>query len=190
MNKTLLDYALRVKLPITVFVILAAFAITYFVAKPERDSVGYAPKQPIAFSHKLHAGDMAIDCQYCHTSVTKTRHASIPSANTCMNCHSVVRTDKPEIIKLTEYYKNNEPIPWKRVHRVPEYAYFNHSVHVNKGIDCENCHGNVRQMEVIQQSHSFTMGACLDCHRNPHERMPKMKGIINKGPTHCNACHR
>lgn len=190
MKKTLLDYALKVKLPITVFVILMSFALTYFIAKPERDGVGYMPEQPINFSHKLHAGDMAIDCQYCHTSVAKTRHASIPAASICMNCHNVARTDKPEIIKLTEYFKSNKPIPWKRIHRVPEYAYFNHAAHVTKGIDCANCHGDVRQMEVVSQVKSFTMGSCLDCHRYPHETMPQMKGKLNEGPTHCNACHR
>lgn len=190
MKKTILDYALKVKLPVTVFVILTSFAITYFVAKPERDGLGYQPEQPIKYSHKLHAGDMGIDCKYCHTSVTQTRHASIPSADICMNCHAVARADKPEIIKLTEYYNNNQPIPWKRIHRVPEYAYFNHSVHVNKGVDCENCHGNMRQQEVVQQTRSFTMAACLECHRNPQSRMPEAKVKFNNGPTNCNACHR
>jgi hypothetical protein len=107
-----------------------------------------------------------------------------------MNCHKVTRTDRPEIIKLTEYYNNNKPIPWKRVHKVPEYAYFNHSVHVNKNIDCANCHGDIRQMEVVIQVHSFTMGACLDCHKNPNARMPQVTGDIKKGPTHCSSCHR
>lgn len=190
MKKEFLDYALKVRLPITIFVIAIAFATTYFVAKPERDSVGYSPDQPIKFSHKLHAGDMAIDCKYCHTSVEKTRHASIPAASICMNCHRVVRTDRPEIIKLKQYYDENKPIPWKRVHQVPEYAYFNHSVHVNKGINCANCHGDVRRMEKIEQVHSFTMGACLNCHRHPHERMPNFKGDIVNGPTNCATCHR
>jgi hypothetical protein len=189
-KKTVLDYALKVKLPMTVFIILISFAVTYFVAKPERDSVGYAPVQPIKYSHKVHAGDMGIDCQYCHTSVTKTRHASIPAVDICMNCHKIARADKPEIIKLSEYYNNNKPIPWKRVHRVPEYAYFNHSSHVNKNIDCANCHGDIRQMEVVTQVRSFTMAACLDCHKNPNSRMPQVAGEIKKGPTHCSACHR
>jgi hypothetical protein len=189
-KKTILDYALKVKLPVTVFVILMSFALTYFIAKPEREGVGYAPEQPIKYSHKLHAGDLAIDCKYCHTSVSKTRHASIPAASICMNCHKVARTDKPEIIKLTEYYNENKPIPWKRVHRVPEYAYFNHAAHVTKGIDCANCHGNIREMEVVTQVKSFTMGSCLECHRNPETVMPQMKGAVKAGPTNCNTCHR
>jgi hypothetical protein len=189
-KKTVLDYALKVRLPITIFIILATFAVTYYVARPERDGIGYGPEQPVKFSHKLHAGDMAIDCEYCHVSVTKTRHATIPPASTCMNCHKVARADQPEIIKLTDYYNKGEPIPWNRIHKVPEYAYFNHSVHVNSGIDCANCHGDIREMEVVEQVQSFTMGSCLDCHRKPHERMPQMKGVINEGPEHCAACHR
>lgn len=190
MKKALLDYALKVRLPVTLFVIVASFALTYYIARPERDGIGYAPEQPIAFSHKLHAGNMNIDCQYCHTSVGKTRHSSIPAANICMNCHSVARKDKPEIQKLTKYYEEGKPIPWKRIHEVPKYAYFNHSVHINKQIDCESCHGDVKSMDILSQVNSFTMGSCLSCHRNAHERLPEIKHAINKGPTHCNACHR
>jgi hypothetical protein len=188
-QKSLLDYILRIRLPITIFVIIVSFALTYYASKAERDGVGYSPEQPILFSHKLHAGDMKIDCQYCHTGVEKSRHAIVPAVATCMNCHSVARKDKPEIIKLTKYYNEGKPVFWKRVHKVPDFAYFNHSVHVNKGINCEACHGNVSQMEVIGQMNSFTMSACLDCHRNAHEKLPENK-IINKGPENCFACHR
>ncbi len=190
MKKALLDYALKVRLPVTVFVILASFALTYYIARPERDGVGYAPEQPINFSHKLHAGNMNIDCKYCHTSVTDSRHASIPSASICMNCHSVARKDKPEIQKLTQFYKDGKPIPWKRIHQVPQYAFFNHSVHVNKGIDCANCHGKVQNMDKVEQVATFTMGACLSCHKDAHSRMPDLQGKIKNGPTNCNGCHR
>lgn len=190
MKRTLPDYLLKVRLPVTLFVILSAFALTYYIARPERDSIGYAPEQPIKFSHKLHAGNMQLDCKYCHTSVDKSRHASIPSASICMNCHTIARKDKPEIVKLTKYYNSGKLIPWKRVHEVPKYAYFNHSMHVNKNIDCQECHGKVQNMEVVTQVNSFTMGSCLGCHRNAHERMPYLKDSINNGPVHCNACHR
>lgn len=189
MKKSLLDYILRNRLPVTLFVIISAFALTYFVSRAERDGVGYAPEQPIAFSHKLHAGEMKIDCQYCHTGVEKTRHAMIPSVSTCMNCHTVARKDSPEIEKLASYYNEGEALPWKRVHKVPDYAYFNHSVHVNKGIDCVSCHGDVDQMDVIRQVNSFTMASCLDCHRNAHDKLPNIEGI-KKGPDNCFACHR
>jgi hypothetical protein len=141
MKKSLLDYTLRVQLPIVVFVAVVSFSATYFLSRAERDGVGYAPTQPIAFSHKLHAGTMQIDCKYCHTAVTSAPNASVPAVSICMNCHTVARKNRLEIIKLTRYYEEGVALPWKRVHKVPDYAYFNHSVHVNKGIDCANCHG-------------------------------------------------
>ncbi|MCX6149905.1 MAG: cytochrome c3 family protein [Ignavibacteriales bacterium] len=189
MKKSVLDYILKVRLPITAFVIIISFAITYYVSRPERDGIGYQPEQPIKFSHKLHAGTMGIDCKYCHTGVEKSRQAVVPSANICMNCHSVARKSKPEIVKLTKYYEKGIPIPWKRIHRVPDFAYFNHSVHVNKGIDCISCHGNIQNMDAVQQIKSFTMASCLDCHKNIQQYSPKLAGI-NIGPDNCFACHR
>src|SRR3972149_7910411 len=140
MKKSFLDYVLRVRLPITIFVIVASFTLTYFASRAERDGIGYSPVQPINFSHKLHAGQMKIDCQYCHTGVEKSRHAMVPAVATCMNCHTIARKDRPEIQKLTAYYNEGKPLLWKRIHKVPDFAYFNHSVHVNKGVDCVNCH--------------------------------------------------
>ena len=189
MKKTVLDYALKIRLPLTLFVIAISFVLTYYISRPERDGVGYAPVQPINFSHKLHAGTMSIDCQYCHIGVEKGRHAIIPSVNICMNCHTVARKDKPEIIKLTQYYNEDKPIPWKRIHEVPDYVYFNHSVHVNKGIQCESCHGDVKEMNVVRQVRQFTMAACLDCHRNAKKELPYLKNIQN-GPENCWTCHR
>jgi len=188
--KSRLDYNLKIRLPITAFVVVVTYIITFFVAKPERDNVGYEPNQPIPFSHKLHAGEMQIDCQYCHIGVEKGRHAVIPSVSTCMNCHSVARKDKPAIVQLTKYFNTNTPLPWKRIHKVPDYAYFNHSVHINKGISCQSCHGNVENMDKVSQVQKFTMGACLDCHRNAHQKLPELKGKINRGPDYCGACHR
>ncbi|MEG8947269.1 cytochrome c3 family protein [Rosettibacter firmus] len=189
MKRTILDYTLKIRLPLTLFVIAITYVITYYVSRPERDGLGYSPEQPINFSHKLHAGDMAIDCQYCHIGVEKVRNALIPSTNICMNCHTIARKDRPEIIKLNKYYQEGKPIPWRRIHRVPDYAYFNHSVHVNKGIKCESCHGDVKHMEKISQVRQFTMAACLDCHRNPHENLKYLKNF-KTGPENCFACHR
>lgn len=189
MKRTVLDYALKIRLPLTLFVVAVSVILTFYLSRAERDSVGYKPDQPIKFSHKLHAGQMAIDCQYCHVGVAKDRHALIPSVNICMNCHAVARKDKPEIIKLTQFYNTGNPIPWKRIHKVPEYAYFNHSVHVNKGIDCTSCHGDVKQMDLVSQVKPFTMTACLDCHRNPQAQLPYLKTVKN-GPENCWACHR
>jgi hypothetical protein len=189
MKKILLDYTLRVRLPIIVFVAACSFAVTYFVSRAEREGVGYAPVQPIAFSHKLHAGTMHIDCKYCHSAVTTSRIAMVPPLSTCMNCHAIARKNSPEIIKLTKYYEEGIAFPWKRIHRVPDYAYFNHSVHVNKGIDCANCHGRVEDMDVVMQVSEFTMSACLDCHRHAPEKLASVPGIT-KGPDNCWTCHR
>jgi mono/diheme cytochrome c family protein len=127
---------------------------------------GYAPEQPIKFSHKLHAGDYKIDCNYCHTGVYKGKGANIPSANICMNCHNTIKQGSPEIQKIYRAIEKQEPIKWVRVHNLPDFAYFNHAQHVKVGgLDCTNCHGEVAQMEVIQQRSTLTMGWCIDCHR-------------------------
>lgn len=127
---------------------------------------GYAPKQPIAFSHKLHAGEFGIDCNYCHTGVNRTKSAHIPAANICMNCHSVIKKESPEIQKIYAAIENDQPIEWVRVHNLPDLAYFNHSQHVNVGgLQCQQCHGDIEKMEVVQQRSSLTMGWCIDCHR-------------------------
>ena len=188
MKKSAIDYTLKVRVPLIIFVIFLSFILTFYAGRQERDGVGYHPPQPIEYSHKLHAGEMGIDCQYCHTGVSKGRHALIPSVNICMNCHSIARKDKPEIIKLTEYYNAGLPVKWNRVHKVPEFAYFDQSVHINKGIDCESCHGNVREMGTAQQMKSFTMTACLDCHKHPEQHLPYIENI-QEGPRYCSACH-
>ena len=127
---------------------------------------GYAPKQPISFSHKLHAGEYKIDCNYCHTGVNRGKSAHIPSANICMNCHGVIKKESPEIQKIYTSIEKDQPIEWVRVHNLPDLAYFNHAQHVNVGgLECQNCHGEVEKMEVIQQRSSLTMGWCIDCHR-------------------------
>lgn len=127
---------------------------------------GYAPKQPIAFSHKLHAGEMKINCAYCHTGVFKGKQSGIPSANICMNCHNAIKRESPEIQKIYTAIETNKPIEWVRVHNLPDLAYFNHAQHTNVGgLECKNCHGEIEKMEVVQQRSSLTMGWCIDCHR-------------------------
>ena len=131
---------------------------------------GYAPKQPIAFSHKIHAGDNEIDCNYCHTGALNSKNANIPSLNICMNCHNQIKsgavTGEAEIAKLVNAYNNNEPIEWVRIHNLPDHAYFNHSQHVNvAGLECQTCHGPIEEMDVVRQHSLLTMGWCIDCHR-------------------------
>ncbi len=138
---------------------------------------GYHPTQPINYSHKIHAGDMGIDCNYCHTGVRKAKHANIPSGSICMTCHTKIKTDSPEIQKLHNYMDydvktgkfgdKQTPIVWNRVHNMPDHVYFNHSQHVQVGgLECEECHGEVKEMGTVYQYSTLTMGWCIDCHRN------------------------
>jgi mono/diheme cytochrome c family protein len=131
---------------------------------------GYAPKQPIAFSHKIHAGQYEIDCKYCHVGVMKGKSATIPSLNICMNCHNQIRqgavTGEAEIAKLVAAWDTKKPIEWVRIHNLPDLAYFNHSQHVNvAGVECQTCHGPIETMDVVRQHSLLTMGWCIDCHR-------------------------
>lgn len=127
---------------------------------------GYTPTQPIPFSHKLHAGQYEIACEYCHTGVKKGKNAGIPSANICMNCHNTIKQGSPNMQKIYSAIESNKPIEWVRVHNLQDFAYFNHSQHtVVGGIECETCHGEIKEMEVVQQQSPLTMGWCIDCHR-------------------------
>ena len=140
-------------------------------------NVGYAPKQPVPFSHKIHAGTNKIACLYCHSNAERSRHATIPDMGVCMNCHTVVAIDKPDIQILSQTYLTGKILPWVRVHRVPDYVYFSHRWHVAKGIACQECHGQVQNMDVIRQAMPLKMGDCIGCHRQ------------NKATQECNACH-
>jgi hypothetical protein len=126
---------------------------------------GYAPEQPIAFSHKLHAGDSKIPCLYCHGGARSSRHAGIPALNVCMNCHAILTKQTVEIEKLKEAVQRKQPIAWIKVHNLPDFVYFSHSQHVTGGVACQSCHGPVETMTRIRQEAPLTMGWCLDCHR-------------------------
>jgi len=123
--------------------------------------------QPIAFSHKHHAGDDGIDCRYCHTSVETSAYAGLPSTHICLSCHSQLYTDAAVLQPLRESARTGEPIAWQRVHSLPDFVYFNHSVHVKKGVGCSTCHGRVDRMPLMRQEAPLQMGWCLDCHKNP-----------------------
>lgn len=155
------------------FILGVVLIFALVIAKAGMDSLvdvgmqqGYAPTQPIAFSHKLHAGQYGIDCGYCHTGAYKGKAATIPSASTCMNCHNQIKRGSPEIQKIYTAIEKNRPIEWVRIHNLPDLAYFNHAQHTNvAGLDCSKCHGEVAQMEVVQQRAPLTMGWCINCHR-------------------------
>ncbi|HEY2171090.1 MAG TPA: cytochrome c3 family protein [Candidatus Angelobacter sp.] len=132
---------------------------------------GYSPAQPIAFPHKVHAGDNQIPCLYCHSAARTSRHAGIPPASVCMNCHSILEKQTVEIEKLKEAVDLQHPIRWVKVHNLPDFVYFNHSQHVQSGVACQNCHGAVETMDRIEQVSPLTMGWCLRCHRE-HAKVP------------------
>lgn len=137
-----------------------------------------APVQPIAFSHAKHAGELKLECTKCHIYADKGPQATVPAMSICMSCHNKVAVDKPEIKKLTKYWKEKEPIPWVKVHDLPWHVYFSHKRHVKKGIQCQTCHGEVQAMPVIRQARSLKMGWCVSCHRE------------NNAPTDCLTCHK
>jgi hypothetical protein len=192
---------------------VAAAGITYY-ATPAYLRVGYQPVQPVPFDHSLHAGQLGMDCRYCHASVEKSGTSSVPAAQTCMNCHSIIKTTSPLLEVVRQSYATGEPVPWVKIHQNPDYVYFNHSVHVNRGVSCVECHGKVNEMQVVQQDKSHSMSWCLDCHRNPAERIRDPKDVFNldsqtlaaqgkladaqkfvhdwkvKPPTSCSGCHR
>ena len=144
---------------------------------------GYAPTQPIAYSHAVHAGANQIPCLYCHDAALYSRHAGIPSASTCMNCHKHVATEHPEVQKVKAALAANTPIVWTQVHFLPDHVYFNHSIHVRGGLRCQECHGPVESMGVMEQWAPLTMGWCLDCHR--HQESEETRVQLQD----CAVCH-
>jgi len=134
---------------------------------PYITEVGVARTQPIAFSHKHHVGDDGIDCRYCHTSVEESAFAGIPPTKTCMNCHTQIWADSPMLAPIRESFRTGMPIQWTRVHNLPGFVYFDHSIHVHKGIGCSTCHGRVDQMPLMWRENTLYMDWCLECHREP-----------------------
>ncbi len=216
MNKTVTTGVLVVGLGLSV-ITLGVAARTYHL--PDNHQ-GYEPAQPIAFSHRLHAGELAMDCRYCHTSADKSRYAGIPSPDVCMNCHKFVTAPigalraeeqrateeqrepqpvvSPELAKLYAAMGMDEsaaPVPgaeaegveWVKIHNLPDYVYFDHRPHVNAGVDCQTCHGNVESMERVRQVENLSMGWCVNCHRQSNQIGVQGKPV--HAPTDCTACH-
>lgn len=148
---------------------------------PYTSEVRIAKEQPIPFSHRHHVGELGIDCRYCHTSVEESAFAGIPPTETCMNCHKQIWKDAPMLEAVRESYRTGEPLSWVRVHDLPDYAYFNHAVHVKRGVGCESCHGRVDTMPLMWQHGALTMGWCLDCHRNPEPHLRPTDQIVTMG---------
>ncbi len=184
--------------------VLAIGAVWYFFS-PKFTDVGYMPEQPVPYSHVLHAGELKIDCRYCHTGVERTAKAGVPPTQTCMNCHATVKKDSPKLKPVRDSWETGNPVPWVRVHKLGDYAYFDHSPHIQAGVGCESCHGRIDQMVEVSQSQPLSMGWCLDCHNDPTPHLrPKDKvtvmgykrpenAKINTNvnpPIHCSGCHR
>ncbi|MCX7999350.1 MAG: cytochrome c family protein [Leptospiraceae bacterium] len=159
--------------------LLLVAGLVYLILSPSK-YVGYAPEQPIPYNHKLHAGDLKIDCRYCHVAVDKSAHATVPSSATCMNCHGVLgaASNHPDVKKMKRWYEEKKPIKWVKIHDQPDFVFFNHAAHIKRGVDCSKCHGMIPEMEKVMQVESLNMGFCVNCHRE------------NNAPNDCSTCHR
>ncbi len=188
----------------------------YYATPAVTSSQGYSPTQPVPFSHRVHVGELGMDCRYCHTTVESAAFAAIPPTSTCMNCHARIAPDSDKLIPLKESWASggSVSVPWVKVHDLPDFVYFNHSVHVTRGVSCVSCHGRIDQMEQVEQAKSLTMAWCLECHRNPdpHLRPPELATDLDWEPedeakhanfverfkqehnihpsTDCSTCHR
>lgn len=151
----------------------------WYYMTPKYARVGYQPLQPVAFSHSIHADQLGLDCRYCHNAVDKSWYSNIPAASTCMNCHNQVLANDSRLALVRESYSTGKSIPWVQIHKMPDFVYFNHSVHVNRGISCVHCHGQVNQMDEVKQTKSFSMTFCLDCHRNPADYIRPTEHVFN-----------
>ena len=174
--------------PLKIAIVLAvlsagAFGAFWYYWTPKYTRVGYQPAQPIPFSHKIHAGQLQMDCRYCHSFVETAAHSNIPSVQVCMSCHSQIQKDNPKLEPLRKAWATGEPVQWVQVHKAPDYVYFNHSVHINRGVSCVSCHGRVDQMDVVYHAESHAMKFCLDCHRAPESGLRPLDEVTNLGWT-------
>ena len=193
-----------------------AVGLLYLAGSPTTTDVGYSPEQPVPFSHALHAGQLGIDCRYCHTTVETAALAAVPPTSVCMNCHRTISSDtkqlREKIRPVIESDESGKPIRWVRVHDLPDYVYFDHSAHVGRGVSCVSCHDRIDTMARVYQAKTLSMGWCLECHRDPapHVRplahVTDLDWIADEDPrqlgqrlieengiapsTNCSTCHR
>ncbi|MCG3173498.1 MAG: hypothetical protein GMKNLPBB_01695 [Myxococcota bacterium] len=194
---------------------VGAIVFFWYWGSPAFTDVGYQPIQPVPFSHQLHAGQLGMDCRYCHNAVERSPYAAVPPSETCMNCHKLVLKDSVKLAKVRESHETGKAVEWVRVHMLPDYAYFDHSVHLAAGVGCASCHGRVDQMKLVKQEKPLSMGWCLECHRAPEKHLRPKSEITNMEydpvkagykpdedpdrvrkvsqlapPIHCSGCHR
>ncbi|MCL4194512.1 MAG: cytochrome c family protein [Thermoguttaceae bacterium] len=151
----------------------------YYGASPKTIDVGYMPDQPVPFSHALHAGKLGMDCRYCHTTVERAAHAALPSTEVCMNCHARIGVNLPSLSPVRQSYAEGTPVPWIRVHDLPDFVYFDHSAHISRGVSCVSCHGRVDRMEKVYQAEPLRMGWCIECHRNPEPHLRPVEFVTD-----------
>ena len=191
---------------------VGAVGFVWYYFSPKFTDAGYRPVQPVPYSHKLHVGDLGLDCRYCHASVEVSPVANVPPTSACMNCHRLVKRDSPLLEPIRESASSGRPMRWVRVHKLPDYAYFEHRSHVAAGIGCVSCHGRIDEMDVVKQVQPLSMSWCLDCHRNPGPNRRPVSEVTNMKwappkdasalaaklqqerpvhpPVECSGCHR
>jgi menaquinone reductase, multiheme cytochrome c subunit len=191
--------------------VAGATAYAYY-SYPTVIDTGYQPVQPVPYSHKLHAGDLGIDCFYCHYTVYKAAFAAVPPTQVCMNCHTKVRDQSPRLELVRDSFRTGQPIPWVHIHRLPDFVFFNHEAHVTAGVSCVSCHGRIDQMVEVHQEKPLNMAFCIACHSDPApnirppelvtkldwvpDRDPRAIGeeIVKQKhlepPLNCSGCHR
>jgi hypothetical protein len=172
----------QLPLKLTVGLLVSAVVVSagaWYYLTPEYSRVGYQPIQPVPFSHLTHVGHLGLDCRYCHTGVESSWYANIPAASACMNCHSQVLPNDPRLAPIRDSVKTGAPVPWVQIHRTPDFVFFNHAVHVNRGVACVSCHGQINQMVEVRHARSLTMAFCLDCHRNPAPHIRPLEQVYS-----------
>jgi len=171
-----------IPLKIVIIVGVLGAAVTggiWYYFTPKFTRVGYMPTQPVPFSHTIHVEQLGMDCRYCHSFVEVASHSNVPSTQTCMACHTQIRATSPKLEAVRESWKTGRPVNWVRIHKLPDYSYFNHAVHVNRGVSCYSCHGAVNAMTAVWQDQPQSMSWCLDCHRAPENFLRPPAEIFN-----------
>lgn len=177
-----MNFIVRVTLLVIVFILVGLGGLGYYIVNsPYITEVGVVKAQPVPYSHKQHVGNLGLDCRYCHTSVEESNTASLPPTATCMGCHAQVAKDSNVLELVRASAKDNKPLEWIRVHSLPDYVYFNHSIHVKQGVGCETCHGRIDQMTTVAKVQTLQMSWCLDCHRNPEKYVRPREAVFTMG---------
>lgn len=188
---------------------LGAVGFVSYYGSPKYTDVGYAPVQPVPYSHRQHAGDYGVNCRYCHFAAERSPVAGIPPTQTCLNCHTVLKPQSDQLAKVRESWAQGTPMSWVRVHKLPDFVHFFHNAHLNKGVGCVSCHGRIDQMVRVRQEQPLSMSWCLECHRHPEQFVRPVDKVTVmdyvaadlgegsrlvrenkiKPPENCSACH-